>query len=146
MWVVVIVPHLLFSFSFTVFPQDFDLRSTLSEYVCGPKCPYYQGLHPIGARANGLQYNAAAIPRPLAEEVAEFVHAKFYQLRIRKVPLVTLTERQIAAFHRGLHNIGQGNEDGNEDDSMIDDANADDNDMSAAVVQAGEDNDEESSV
>ena len=88
-------------------PQDFDLRSTLSEFVCGPKCPYFNNIHPIGARAHGMQYNAAAIPRYLAEEVAEHVNAKFYMQRIRKVPAVELSAAQIAEFNAAMTDLGQ---------------------------------------
>lgn len=91
---------------FAIYTQDFELRGTLSEFVCGPNCPYYNGVHPVGARANGLQYNAAAIPKYLAIEVAEHVHAKFYRERIRKTPFVELTEQQIQEFNDTMTNIG----------------------------------------
>ena len=63
--------------------QDYGLHATLSEFRCTPaKCPYSGGaVHPIGARSHS--FNAAAIPEALAEEVAEYVHAKFMLDRIR---------------------------------------------------------------
>lgn len=100
-------PRCVIRLTFPLVRQDFNLKSTLSEYQCGPKCPYYQGLHPIGARSNGLHYNAAAIPKALAEEVAEHVHATMYQQRIRKTPAVELTDLEIAEFNDAMTNVGK---------------------------------------
>jgi hypothetical protein len=74
--------------------QDYGLHSTLSEFRCEKKCPYNDGAHPVSSRAHGNNFNAAAIPDALAEEVAEYVNAKFVLDRIRytKMPLVPLTE------------------------------------------------------
>ena len=65
--------------------NDFGLHSTLNEFTCENKCPYGKEgrVHPISVRGEGSMFNAAAIPQPLAEEVAEYVNAKFYQDRIR---------------------------------------------------------------
>ena len=68
--------------------NDFGLHSVLNEFKCEKKCPYSierggSGVHPIGVRKYGTKYNAAAIPQALAEEVAEYVSAKFYFDRIR---------------------------------------------------------------
>lgn len=65
--------------------QDHGLYSTLKDFHCSSdNCPYYGGIHPVGVRGHGDMYNAAAIPQALAEEVAEYVNAKFYMDRIRK--------------------------------------------------------------
>lgn len=66
--------------------NDFGLHSTLKTFTCeNSDCPYSGSrvTHPISARKDGYEYNAAAIPLPLAEEVAEYVNAKFYMDRIR---------------------------------------------------------------
>lgn len=47
-------------------------------------------------------YNAAAIPQPLAEEVAHHVDSKFYQLRIRGTKEATMTEEEIAEFNAAV--------------------------------------------
>ena len=76
----------------------------MNEYKCSPKfCPYHGGIHPIGARREGQYYNSAAIPQPLAEEVAHFVDSEFYVQRIRRTePRDELwsTEEQIAEFNK----------------------------------------------
>jgi len=64
--------------------QDFGLYSVLSEFTCERKCPHKgEGIHQISARQHGHLFNAASIPQALAEEVAEYVTAKFYMDRIR---------------------------------------------------------------
>eukprot|EP00539_Tryblionella_compressa_P007495 CAMPEP_0178774030 /NCGR_PEP_ID=MMETSP0744-20121128/23417_1 /TAXON_ID=913974 /ORGANISM="Nitzschia punctata, Strain CCMP561" /LENGTH=157 /DNA_ID=CAMNT_0020430865 /DNA_START=8 /DNA_END=481 /DNA_ORIENTATION=+ len=88
--------------------NDFKLHSTLSEYRCETKCPYFGGIHPVGARANGHQFNAAAIPEALAEEVADEVHSRFQDLRIRKTPEATMTEEEIEAFNKLMTASGGG--------------------------------------
>jgi len=80
--------------------QDFKLRSTLSEYICSNKCPYYGGIHPIGARGNGANYNSASIPQALAEEVAEHATATFYDMRIRYTKEHKLSEEEQEAFNK----------------------------------------------
>ena len=62
--------------------NDFGLHCALGEFVCEKKCPYKGGIHPLSCRGNN-NYNAAAIPQPLAEEIAEYVNSKFYIDRIR---------------------------------------------------------------
>ena len=64
--------------------QDFGLYAVLSEFTCDRKCPHKgEGIHQISARQHGRLFNASAIPQALAEEVAEYVTAKFYMDRIR---------------------------------------------------------------
>lgn len=72
--------------------QDYGLHSTLNEYRCSKKCPYHGGLHPISARKQGSKFNAAAIPLDLAEEVAEYVNAKFVLDRIRHTKKASVDE------------------------------------------------------
>lgn len=77
--------------------NDFGLMSSLSEFQCSKKCPYYKkGVHPVTARGQGALYNAAAIPNPLAEEVAEYVHSKFVLDRIRYKPAAQVPPPQVA--------------------------------------------------
>ena len=71
--------------------QDYGLHATLGEFRCERKCPYKDGTHPIGARSQGNRFNAAAIPDALAEEVAEYVHAKFVLDRIRHTKQMRVT-------------------------------------------------------
>jgi hypothetical protein len=71
----------MFVFCFVV--QDFGLAATLSKFRCGDKCPYKDGIHPIGVRGSGTKFNAAAIPEGLAEEVAAYVNSKHILDRIR---------------------------------------------------------------
>ena len=66
-----------------IWTNDFGLQSNLSEFTCDKKCPHFQNPHPAGVRGDKGRYDFAAIPQPLAEEVAEYVHAKFFQDRIR---------------------------------------------------------------
>ena len=94
--------ELLVSVCLAPFRQDFKLRSTLSEFRCGEKCPYAGGFHPIGARKHGRMYNAASIPQALAEEVADHVHSTFYERRVRHIKQATLTEEEEEAFNRAL--------------------------------------------
>ena len=63
--------------------NDFGLASRLSRFRCNNMCPYKGGIHPIGVRAQGTKFNAAAIPGGLAEEVAAYVNCKFILDRIR---------------------------------------------------------------
>ena len=74
-------------------------------YKCNANCPYYEKCHPIGARSNGSQYNAAAIPHFLAEEVAEHVMCTFSQQNIRRKEEVFLTPKEEKEFNRGMSDI-----------------------------------------
>lgn len=69
-----------------IWTNDFGLKSTLSEFTCDNKCPYFGGMHPINVRQHGYLYDSASIPQPLAEEVAEYINSKFYHDRIRYKP------------------------------------------------------------
>ena len=53
----------------------------------------------MGARSHGRDYNAAAIPDALAEEVADEVAARFQEMRIRKQPPVTITDADKEDFN-----------------------------------------------
>ena len=84
--------------------QSFDLYSRLNVFQCGRKCPYYGGTHPLGARAHGREYNAAAIPRFLAEETAACVDHLFYHWRTpHTTKEVEMTPDMIAEFNRGVN-------------------------------------------
>lgn len=54
-------------------------------------------MHPISSRQHGSRFNAAAIPLPLAEEVAAYVTAKFYMDRIRYTKEAEVTDEEIKA-------------------------------------------------
>ena len=60
--------------------NDFGLYSRLQDFRCRKgRCPYYEAQsHPISCRGNGNEFNAASIPEPLCEEVAQYVDSKFY--------------------------------------------------------------------
>jgi hypothetical protein len=64
--------------------NDFGLWGRLSDFKCSARrCPYFKaGIHPMGCRSHGNKFNAAAIPNALAEEVAQYVDAKFYMDRV----------------------------------------------------------------
>ena len=64
--------------------QDLNLSAKLSQFTCrNAKCPYkVDNQHPVGCR-DDKNYNAAAIPQFLAEEVADYVNAKFCLDQIR---------------------------------------------------------------
>ena len=80
------------------------MHATLSEFQCKDKCPYGQAgaLHPLGARQHGSKYNAAAIPQPLAEEVAQHVDSELYRRRIRYTAEATMTSEEIAEFNEAI--------------------------------------------
>jgi hypothetical protein len=82
-----------------IWTNDYKLKCTLSEFTCELKCPYAGGCHPIGVRNNGSQFNAAAIPQALAEEVAEHCSATFYDRRIRYTEDVRLTPEEEQEFN-----------------------------------------------
>lgn len=87
-----------------IWTNDFNLHATLSDFKCKNKCPYSSNglLHPIGARSSGTFYNAAAIPQPLAEEVAQHVDSEFYRRRIRYTKEAVMTETEIAEFNAAV--------------------------------------------
>jgi hypothetical protein len=66
-----------------IWTNDFGLKCNLSLFTCDNKCPHGRGGHPASVRQDGYLYDFAVIPQPLAEEVAEYVHARFFQDRIR---------------------------------------------------------------
>lgn len=66
--------------------QNNFLKAELSEFRCCPgKCPYHDGVHPISVRGNSGNFDAAAIPLALAEEVADIVHSRFVLDGIRRL-------------------------------------------------------------
>jgi hypothetical protein len=73
------------------------LHSDLNVFTC--TCP---GNHLIGAKANGHQYNAAAIPPFLAEEVAESVHTTFHKRRICCTKEALMTDEEKADFNKAM--------------------------------------------
>lgn len=67
-----------------IWTNDCRLISNLHEFKCENKCPYHEeGPHPVCVRQDSHLYDFSVIPQPLAEEVAECVHAKFFDDRIR---------------------------------------------------------------
>jgi hypothetical protein len=53
----------------------------------------------LGTRSHGQSFNAAAIPQKLAEEVAEYVHSKFYMDGISRIPEARLTKEEEEQFN-----------------------------------------------
>ena len=62
-----------------IWTNDHRLMTTLSHFTCKNKCPYHGQKHLANVRRDGSRFDFSAIPQPLAEEVAEYVHSKFYQ-------------------------------------------------------------------
>lgn len=83
--------------------NDEDLCSRLSKFRCSKNtCPYFNGVHPIGSRSH-KEYNPAAIPENLAEEVAHYVDTKFYMDRIAtKTSTIVLTEEEQDDFNQHM--------------------------------------------
>ncbi|CAB9507585.1 expressed unknown protein [Seminavis robusta] len=81
--------------------NDLQLRNNLSYFSCRDRC-VYNGYHAVGARANGHQYNAAAIPDFLAEEVAEYVSARFCLDYIRYKTEPGITEEEKTDFRMAM--------------------------------------------
>jgi len=69
-----------------IWTNDWGLSSTLSEFQCKTKCPVglSRGTHAVAVRDDSHLYDFSVIPQALAEEVADYVHAKFTLDRIRK--------------------------------------------------------------
>ena len=88
-----------------ILKKCYELVTILRRFKCKPwTCSYY-GVgrkHPFGARGNGQHYNFAAIPQPLAEEVAECVHSEFYNARIRYKKAPVMTEAEILEFNERM--------------------------------------------
>ena len=87
------------------FIKSHKLLSALNWFNCKKRnCPYY-GVgrqHPFGARGNGRHYNSAAIPQPLAEEVADYVHAELLEARIRYKESPVMTEEEKLEFNKAM--------------------------------------------
>jgi hypothetical protein len=67
-----------------IWTNEFGLKCNLSEFTCKKMCPYHEEKqHPTSVRQSSQLYDFSVIPQPLAEEVAEYVHAQFYNDRIR---------------------------------------------------------------
>mmetsp|Transcript_18867 Transcript_18867/g.51684 ORF Transcript_18867/g.51684 Transcript_18867/m.51684 type:complete len:647 (+) Transcript_18867:1226-3166(+) len=67
--------------------NDPILSARLSSFTCeNSDCPYTNTTHPVSVRSHGHTFNAAAIPQPLAEEVARYVDSLFYQQSISDRP------------------------------------------------------------
>ena len=71
-----------------------DFRCT--EATCG----YHGRTHPIGTKSHGQDYNTAAIPKILAEEVACYVHSKFFTDNIAYTPVATVSPEEEEEFNR----------------------------------------------
>jgi hypothetical protein len=69
-------------------------------FKCSPKrCPYYGKSHPVGVREHGRYFNASAIPRALAEFVADYVHSTFFFQQIRSNKVAELSPEEEAEFN-----------------------------------------------
>jgi len=67
-------------------------------------CPYglSGGVHPVGARSHGHQYNAAEIPQALAEEVADHAYTTMYKNRIRDTKPRQLSKEEEDEFNQAM--------------------------------------------
>ena len=76
----------------------------MAQFECKKHCPYGKtnSIHPISTRGHGSQYNAAAIPAALAEEVADTVHSILHQGRIRHNDAATMSAEEIADFNKKM--------------------------------------------
>jgi len=80
--------------------NDFSLYARLSKFHCSEgRCPYYNLVHPIGVRSNGQDFNAAAIPKKLAELVANYVHSKFFIDCVADIPKTILSAAEEDHFN-----------------------------------------------
>ena len=72
----------------------------LNEFRCTEAtCEYHGKIHPIGTRTHGQDFNAAAIPKILAEEVADYVFSKFYNDNIAYIPEATVSPEEEEKFN-----------------------------------------------
>eukprot|EP00536_Pseudo-nitzschia_multiseries_P005631 jgi/Psemu1/190972/e_gw1.108.9.1 len=79
--------------------NDFNLHARLNKFRCSKgTCAYHNTPHPVGTRSHSHQFNAAAIPQKLAEEVAEYVNAKFVLDQISRLPKVSLSSEEEEEF------------------------------------------------
>jgi len=74
-----------------IWTNDFGLKSSLQEYTCEKKCKYYGRNAKHILQVNDRTHDCSVIPQPLAEEVAEYINAKFVRNRIRKIKAAVLT-------------------------------------------------------
>lgn len=86
--------------------NDHKLAAALNFYQCGPKkCQYHDKKHPPGARDN-KNFNAAAIPKFLAEFVADYVHGAFAlgicPKSIRRTEEPKLSQDEINEFNKEM--------------------------------------------
>ena len=100
--------------------QDHRLAAALNFYQCGPKkCQYHDKKHPAGARDN-KDFNAAAIPKFLAEIVAAYVDGAFAlgicPKSIRRTEEPKLSQDEIDEFNKEMSDDF---EDEVEDDTLL---------------------------
>lgn len=75
----------------------------LNVFKCSrEKCNYHNKIHPIGVRGHGHFFNAAAIPRALAEGVADNVHRLCGNLQLRRKPAYKVQAEDETAFNLGM--------------------------------------------
>ena len=81
--------------------QDYSLYLRLADFRCTEAtCGYHGRTHPIGTKSHGQDYNTAAIPKILAEEVACYVHSKFFTDNIAYTPVATVSPEEEEEFNR----------------------------------------------
>lgn len=67
-----------------IWTNDFGLRDTLMDFRCNIGCSMGGKRNHESVQSNRCTIDYGVIPQPLAEEVAEYVNAKFNQDRIRR--------------------------------------------------------------
>jgi len=81
--------------------NDYGLYLRLGDFRCTEAtCEYHGKTHPIGTRSHGQDFNAAAIPKILAEEVACYVHSKFFTDHIAYTPNATVSFEEEEEFNK----------------------------------------------
>jgi len=74
-----------------IWTNDWGLKTSLQDFTCKKKCQLGKGHH-IGGFLD--RNDCGVIPQPLAEEVAEYVNAKFFMDRIRKRKAALLNDEE----------------------------------------------------
>ena len=79
-----------------IYQQDFQLHCTLAEFQ------QYQSQQPTITAAATTSSTSTSIPQALAEEIAEYVNATFYEQRIRYTKQVEVSPEEQDALDQVL--------------------------------------------
>jgi len=77
-----------------IWTNDYGLKNSLQEYTCEGRCQFggRRGKHLL--QVNHGTHDCSVIPQPLAEEVAEYINAKFVIDRIRKRKAASISNNE----------------------------------------------------